>query len=141
MLSNFSILIVYNIIMDRSVWRGKVQRTYLRELSKPNEHGSIHDTPTGVTEVHEKAAQRSGIPIEIVSKVIMRHAHLSTTQRYLGKVTDVEAMRWIENLYGWKRTGAAHQHTAPAIMILVVSVRKGEKNQKRISSGSSPIYP
>jgi len=29
-----------------------------------------------------------------------RHAHLSTTQRYLGKVTDVEAMRWIENLYG-----------------------------------------
>jgi hypothetical protein len=24
---------------------------------------------------------------------------LSTTQRYLGKVTDVEAMRWIENLY------------------------------------------
>jgi hypothetical protein len=33
-------------------------------------------------------------------KAIMRHAHLSTTQRYLGKVTDVEAMRWIENLYG-----------------------------------------
>ena len=45
-------------------------------------------------------ASRSGTPIEIVSKVIMRHAHLSTTQRYLGKVTDVEAMRWIENLYG-----------------------------------------
>ena len=41
-----------------------------------------------------------GTPIEIVSKVIMRHAHLSTTQRYLGKVTDVEAMRWIENLHG-----------------------------------------
>jgi len=38
--------------------------------------------------------------IEIVRKVIMRHAHLFTTQRYLGKVTDVEAMRWIENLYG-----------------------------------------
>jgi integrase len=45
-------------------------------------------------------ASRSGTPTEIVSKVIMRHAHLSTTQRYLGKVTDVEAMRWIENLYG-----------------------------------------
>ena len=45
-------------------------------------------------------ASRSGTPIEIVSKVIMRHAHLSTTQRYLGKVTDIEAMRWIENLYG-----------------------------------------
>src|SRR5512139_1894868 len=45
-------------------------------------------------------ASRSGTPIEIVSKVIMRHSHLSTTQRYIGKVTDVEAMRWIENLYG-----------------------------------------
>ena len=44
-------------------------------------------------------ASRSGTPIEIVSKVILRHAHLATTQRYLGKVTDVEAMRWIENLY------------------------------------------
>jgi integrase len=44
-------------------------------------------------------AYRSGIPIEIVSKVILRHSNLSTTQRYLGKITDTEAMRWIENLY------------------------------------------
>jgi len=44
-------------------------------------------------------ASRSGTPIEIVSKVILRHANLSTTQRYLGKVSDMEAMRWIENLY------------------------------------------
>jgi len=43
---------------------------------------------------------RSGTPIEIVSKVILRHANLATTQRYLGKITDVEAVRWIENLYG-----------------------------------------
>jgi len=42
---------------------------------------------------------RSGVPIEIVSKVILRHANLSTTQIYLGKVPDTEAMRWIENLY------------------------------------------
>ncbi len=45
-------------------------------------------------------ASRSGTPIEIVSKVILRHANLSTTQRYLGKVSDTEAMRWIENLHG-----------------------------------------
>lgn len=44
-------------------------------------------------------ASRSGTPIEIVSKVILRHANLSTTQRYLGKVSDTEALRWIENLY------------------------------------------
>jgi len=45
-------------------------------------------------------ASRSGVPIEIVSKVILRHANLSTTQRYLGTISDVEAIRWIENLYG-----------------------------------------
>ena len=45
-------------------------------------------------------ASRSGVPVEIVSKVILRHANLSTTQRYLGKVSDVEAVRWIETLYG-----------------------------------------
>jgi hypothetical protein len=28
-----------------------------------------------------------------------RRANLATTQRYLGKITDVEAVRWIENLY------------------------------------------
>jgi integrase/recombinase XerD len=45
-------------------------------------------------------ASRSGTPIEIVSKIILRHANLATTQRYLGKVSDTEAMRWIETLYG-----------------------------------------
>ena len=44
-------------------------------------------------------ASRSGVPIEIVSKVILRHANLYTTQRYLGKVSDKEASRWIDNLY------------------------------------------
>ncbi len=44
-------------------------------------------------------ASRSGAPIEIVSKIILRHANLSTTQRYLGKVSDSEAMRWIENIF------------------------------------------
>lgn len=45
-------------------------------------------------------ASRSGTPIEIVSKVILRHANHSTTQHYLGKVNDTEAIRWIETLYG-----------------------------------------
>lgn len=45
-------------------------------------------------------ASRSGTPIEIVSKVILRHTDLSATQRYLGKVNDTEAIRWIETLYG-----------------------------------------
>ena len=44
-------------------------------------------------------ASRAGVPIEIVSKIILRHANLSTTQMYLGNVSDTEAMRWMENLY------------------------------------------
>ena len=45
-------------------------------------------------------ASRSGVPIEIISKIILRHASLAITQRYLGKVSDAEAVKWIENLYG-----------------------------------------
>jgi integrase len=45
-------------------------------------------------------ASRSGTPIELISKVLLRHSNLSTTQRYLGKVTDIEAMRWIDKLFG-----------------------------------------
>ena len=44
-------------------------------------------------------ASRSGVPIEVVSKVILRHANLSTTQLYLGKISETEAMSWIDNLY------------------------------------------
>ena len=44
-------------------------------------------------------ASRSGVPIEVVSKVILRHSNLSTTQRYLGKISETEDMSWIDNLY------------------------------------------
>ena len=60
----------------------------------------VHLRPHDLRRHAATYASRSGVPIEIVSKVILRHANLSTTQRYLGKVSDIEAMRWIENLYG-----------------------------------------
>ncbi len=44
-------------------------------------------------------ASRAGAPLEIVSKVILRHANLSTTQLYLGKISDTEAIRWIEHVF------------------------------------------
>jgi len=44
-------------------------------------------------------ASRASVPIETVSEVILCHLNLSIIQRYLGKVSDIEAMRWIENLY------------------------------------------
>lgn len=44
-------------------------------------------------------ASRNGVPLEIISKVILRHQDLKTTQIYLGKVTDAEAIRWMDNLH------------------------------------------
>jgi integrase len=41
----------------------------------------------------------SEFTIDIVLKIILVHANLSTTQRYLGTISDVEAIRWIENIY------------------------------------------
>jgi integrase len=45
-------------------------------------------------------ASRNGIPLEIVSKVILRHQDLKTTQVYLGKVSETEAIRWMDILHG-----------------------------------------
>jgi len=45
-------------------------------------------------------ASRNGVPLEIVSKVILRHHDLKTTQVYLGKVSDTEAIRWMDVLHG-----------------------------------------
>jgi site-specific recombinase XerD len=44
-------------------------------------------------------ASRNGVPLEVISKVILRHSDLKTTQMYLGKVTDAEAIRWIDVLH------------------------------------------
>ena len=68
-------------------------------VKKAGEIVDIHLRPHDLRRHAATYASRSGVPIEIVSKVILRHANLSTTQMYLGKVSDTEALRWIENLY------------------------------------------
>jgi len=61
---------------------------------------NIHLTPHDLLRRHAATyASRNGTPLEVISKVICRHAHLATTEFYLGKVSDNEAIRWIENLY------------------------------------------
>jgi integrase/recombinase XerD len=71
-----------------------------RVVNKAGKVVGIHLRPHDLRRHAATYASRSGVPIEIVSKVILRHANLSTTQRYLGTVSDIEAMRWIDNLYG-----------------------------------------
>jgi len=60
----------------------------------------IHLRPHDLRRHAATYASRSGLPIEIISKIILRHSNLSTTERYLGKISDVEAMKWIDKLYG-----------------------------------------
>ncbi len=45
-------------------------------------------------------ASRNGVPLEIISKVLLRHHDLKTTQIYLGKNNDSEAIRWMDTLHG-----------------------------------------
>jgi integrase len=77
--------------------------SYVAAWSMVSKAGKIIDIELRPHDLRRHAAtyaSRSGTPIEIVSKVILRHADLSITQRYLGKVNDTEAIRWIETLYG-----------------------------------------
>jgi integrase/recombinase XerD len=59
----------------------------------------IHLRPHDLRRHSATYASRSVVPLEIVSKVILRHSTLSMTQRYLGTINDVEAIRWIDNIY------------------------------------------
>lgn len=76
--------------------------TYQGARAVVNKEGklvNIHLRPHDLRRHAATHASRSGTPIEIVNKVILQHANLSTTQRYLGKVSETEALRWIENVY------------------------------------------
>jgi integrase len=68
-------------------------------VKKAGELAGIHLRPHDLRRHAATFASRSSVPLEIISKVILRHRNLSTTQIYLGKVSDSETMRWIENLY------------------------------------------
>ena len=57
-------------------------------------------TPHDLRRYSATYASRSGVPLEIVSKIILRHQDLKTTQAYLGKVAESEAIRWMDMLHG-----------------------------------------
>jgi len=44
-------------------------------------------------------ASRNGIPLEVISKVLLRHQDLKTTQMYLGRISEAEALRWMDVLH------------------------------------------
>ncbi len=59
----------------------------------------IHLRPHDLRRHAATYASRSGVPLEIVSKIILRHSNLSTTQIYLGRISGSEALKRIETIY------------------------------------------
>jgi len=61
---------------------------------------NVRVTPHDLRRYSATYASRNGVPLEVVSKVILRHQDLKTTQVYLGKISDSEAIRWMDVLHG-----------------------------------------
>jgi integrase len=57
-------------------------------------------TPHDLRRYSATNASRNGVPLEIISKVLLRHQDLKTTQVYLGRVAESEAIRWMDVLNG-----------------------------------------
>jgi len=72
-------------------------RTLIKSLAK---RLNIEMTPHDLRRHSATYASRNGVPLEIVSKVILRHRDLKTTQIYLGRVSEPEAIRWMDVLHG-----------------------------------------
>ncbi len=72
-------------------------RTFIKNLGT-----KLHVTiaPHDLRRYSATYASRNGVRLEIVSKVILRHQDLKTTQVYLGKVSEQEAIRRMDILHG-----------------------------------------
>jgi integrase len=68
-------------------------------VKKAGDLVGIHLKPHDLRRHAASYASRSGTPLEVVSKILLRHSNLATTQIYLGKVSDAEAIRWIDHLH------------------------------------------
>jgi len=71
-------------------------RTSIKRLG---ERINVVLTPHDLRRYSATYASRNGVPLEIVSKVILRHQDLKTTQAYLGRVAESEAIRWMDVLH------------------------------------------
>ena len=68
----------------------------LSMVRKLGEKIGIQIRPHALRRYSATYASRNGVPLEVVSKILLRHQDLKTTQMYLGKITDTEAIRWME---------------------------------------------
>jgi integrase/recombinase XerD len=88
-----------NLVSDARVFPicHSTARTFIKKLGSKLQ---ITLSPHDLRRYSATYASRNGVPLEIVSKVILRHQDLKTTQIYLGKVSEHEAIRWMDILHG-----------------------------------------
>jgi len=72
-------------------------RALVRRLG---EKVNVRISPHDLRRYSANYASRNGVSLEVVSKVILRYQDLKTTQVYLGKINDSEAIRWMDILHG-----------------------------------------
>ena len=72
----------------------------LSMVRKLGEKVGIKIRPHDLRRYSATHASRNGIPLEVVSKVLLRHQDIKTTQMYLGKITNTEAIKWMDVLHG-----------------------------------------
>ncbi len=71
-----------------------------RIVAKAGERDGVALRPHDLRRHSATYASRSGIPLEVVSKMILRHQNLVTTQKYLGKISGAEALHWMDRVHG-----------------------------------------
>jgi integrase/recombinase XerD len=72
-------------------------RSFIKRLG---ENMNVKIRPHDLRRHSATYASRNGVPLEVISKVILRHQDLKTTQMYLGKISEAEALRWMDVLHG-----------------------------------------
>ena len=72
-------------------------RSFIKTLG---EHMNLKIRPHDLRRHSATYASRNGVPLEVISKVILRHQDLKTTQMYLGRISETEALRWMDVLHG-----------------------------------------
>ncbi len=74
--------------------------TARKMINKLGEKVGIKLKPHDLRRHSATFASRNGVPLELISKVLLCHQNLKTTQLYLGRVSDSEAIRWMDILHG-----------------------------------------
>ena len=67
---------------------------------RPSEKVGIKLNPHDLRRHSTTFASPNEVPLELISKVLLRHEDLKTTQLYLGRVSDSEAIPWMDILHG-----------------------------------------